>query len=205
MIETRRYFDRRARAFDRVYARPRRLRLGPWQGRALAAEVVAGGEAPSVLDVGCGPGRVGEAVLASGAVSYVGVDVSPRMLALARSRLGGDRRVELLEGHFLELELAGPFDIVLALGLFEYVSEPPLAAEWLRARCSSKLVASFTRWDWVKGPPRRLAYAVHRLPVRDYDTHDVVDLLTQAGFDRVEVVQDGRRGFHVVAAIGGAG
>ena len=205
MIETRRYFDRRAQAFDRVYARPRRLRRGPWQGRALAAEVVAGHEAPSVLDVGCGPGRVGEAVLAAGAASYVGIDLSPRMLALARGRLGDDHRVELLEGHFLELELDGPFDVVLALGLFDYVSEPPLAAAWLRARCSTTLVASFTRWDWLKSPPRRLAYAVHRLPVRDYDVPGVVALLTTAGFGRVEVVQHGRRGFHVVAAIGGDG
>ncbi len=205
MIETRRYFDRRAQAFDRVYARPRRLRRGPWQGRALAAEVVAGHGAPSVLDVGCGPGRVGEAVLAAGAASYVGLDLSPRMLALARSRLGGDRRVELHEGHFLELELDGPFDVVLALGLFDYVSEPPLAAAWLRSRCSATLVASFTRWDWLKGPPRRLTYALHRLPVRDYAVPGVVDLLTRAGFGRVEVVQDGRRGFHVVAAIGGDG
>jgi len=205
MIETRRYFDRRAQAFDRVYARPRRLRRGPWQGRALAAEVVAGHEAPSVLDVGCGPGRVGEAVLAAGAASYVGLDLSPRMLALARGRLGDDHRVQLLEGHFLELELDGPFDVVLALGLFDYVSEPPLAAAWLRARCSTTLVASFTRWDWLKSPPRRLAYAVHRLPVRDYDVPGVTALLTTAGFGRVEVVQHGRRGFHVVAAIGGDG
>ena len=205
VIETRRYFDRRARAFDRVYARPSPLRRGPWRGRALAAEVVAGHEAPSVLDVGCGPGRVGEAVLAAGAASYVGIDISPRMLVLARTRLGGDPRVELLEGNFHELESAVSFDVVIALGLFDYVGEPPRAAEWLRAHCSSTLVASFTRWDWLKGPPRRLGYALHRLPVRDYDAAEVVELLSGAGFGRIEVVESGRRGFHVVAAAGGAG
>ena len=205
MIETRRYFDRRARAYDRVYARPSPLRRGPWRGRELAAAVVAGHEAPAVLDVGCGPGRVGEAVLAAGARSYVGIDISPRMLALARDRLGGDPRVELLEGNFLELEPGRSFDVVLALGLFDYVGDPPRAADWLRARCSATLVASFTRWDWMKGPPRRLAYALHRLSVRDYDAFDAVALLSRAGFGRVEVAQDGRRGFHVVAAIGGAG
>jgi SAM-dependent methyltransferase len=207
MIETRRYFDRRARAFDRVYARPSPLRRGPRRGRALAAEIVAGHESPSVLDVGCGPGRVAEAVLAAGAASYVGIDIAPRMLGLARARLGGHSRVELLEGDFLELDPEGElsFDVVLALGLFDYVGEPPRAAEWLRARCSSTLVASFTRWDWLKGPPRRLEYALHGLSVRDYGTAGVVELLAGAGFARIEVVEDGRRGFHVVAGIAGAG
>jgi SAM-dependent methyltransferase len=205
MIETRRYFDRRARAFDRVYARQRRLRRGPWHGRELAATVVAGHEAPAVLDVGCGPGRVAEAVLAAGAASYVGLDLSPRMLLLARARLGDDHRVELLEGHFLNVELDGAFDVVLALGLFDYLQDPSSAAEWLRARCSSTLLASFTRWNWTKGPPRRLAYALHRVPLRDYAVPDAVDLLSRAGFGCVEVAQHGRRGFHVVAAVGGSG
>lgn len=205
MTTTRRYFDRRARAFDRVYGRPHRLRRGPWRGRALAADVVAGHEEPAVLDVGCGPGRVGEAVLAAGAVSYVGIDISPMMLALARARLAGDTRVELLEGDFLELEPEGTFDVVLALGLFDYVRDPLRAAEWLRARCSSTLVASFTRWDWLKGPPRRLEYALHRLPVRDYDAAGAARLLSEAGFGSARFADNGRRGFHVVAAIGGAG
>lgn len=205
MLETRRYFDRRARAFDRVYARPTRLRRGPWHGRELAAAVVAGHDAPAVLDVGCGPGRVGEAVLAAGASSYVGVDVSPRMLALARARIGDDERVELVEGHFPSVELDRAFDVVLALGLFDYVREPPRAAAWLRARCSSTLLASFTRWSWAKGPPRRLVYALHRVPLRDYAVADALDLLSRAGFGDVEVAQHGRRGFHLVAAVGGSG
>jgi SAM-dependent methyltransferase len=201
MIETRRYFDRRAQAFDRVYSRPRRLRRGPWHGRELAATVVAGHETPSVLDVGCGPGRVGESVLAAGAGSYVGLDLSPRMLALARARLGDDHRVELLEGDFPNLELDGAFDVVLALGLGDYVRDPPRAAEWLCARCSSTLVASFTRWSWVKGPPRRLVYALQRVPLRDYAAPDAANLLMRAGFGRVEVAQSGQRGFHIVATV----
>jgi SAM-dependent methyltransferase len=144
-------------------------------------------------------------VLAAGAASYVGVDISPRMLGLADARLGGDSRVDLVEGDFLELEPERSFDVVLALGLFDYVNEPRRAAEWLRARCASTLVASFTRWDWLKGPPRRLEYALHRLPVHDYEPADAVRLLADAGFARVEAVSGGRRGFHVVATAGSVG
>ena len=73
------------------------------------------------------------------------------MLALARERLDTLASVELLEGDFLELDIRGEFDVVLALGLFDYLDEPARAAEWMRVHCSSILVASFTRRDWVKG------------------------------------------------------
>ena len=112
--------------------------------------MVAGHEGPSVLDVGCGPGRVGEAVLAAGAASYVGIDISPRMLVLARARLGGDTRVELLEGDFL-----GPGLELAADELRRRPRARPLrlrggAAAGGRAAARALLgdaVAPFTRWD----------------------------------------------------------
>jgi SAM-dependent methyltransferase len=204
MTSTQRYFDRHARAFDRLYARPGAaafLRCGPRRGCELAVAVVAQHAAPSVLDVGCGPGRVAEAVIRAGAASYVGVDLSPRMLALARRRLRGCESVQLLEGDFLESGVSQTFDVVLALGLFEYLDDPARAAAWLRARCSSALVASFTRWDWVKGPVRRLRYeVVHRCPVHDYTEAGVAELLATAGFSNVRFDWRGRRGFLVSAA-----
>jgi SAM-dependent methyltransferase len=206
MTSTRRYFDRHARAFDRRYARPgvaRSLRRGPARGRDLAVSVVTRNAAPDVLDVGCGPGRVAEAVLDAGAMTYVGIDVSPEMLALARRRLASHDRVELLEGDFLSLTLESTFDVVLALGLFDYVAEPVRAAAWLRARCGSTLVASFASWDWFKGPLRHLHYrAVHGLPIFDYTEERAEELLLGAGFSAVRFHSPGRRGFLATATIG---
>jgi SAM-dependent methyltransferase len=204
MTSTRRYFDRHARSFDRVYARPRvagsTLRRGPLLGRQLAVSVVVRHAGPSVLDVGCGPGRVAEAVIDAGAATYVGIDVSTRMLALARERLARFDAVELVEGDFLDSPVEGPFDVVLALGLFDYLAEPARAARWLRERCSSTLVASFTRRDRVKAPVRRLRYALlHGCPVFDYAEAAVEALLADAGFSTVELPFRGRRGFLVAA------
>jgi SAM-dependent methyltransferase len=204
MTPTRSYFDRHAGAFDRLYARPgpagRWLRGGPERGRELAASVVARHESPQVLDIGCGPGRVAEAVLGAGAAGYVGIDLSSRMLALARERLDRFESIELLEGDFLALDLRRTFDVVLALGLFEYLERPARAAAWMRARCSSTLVASFTRWDWVKGPLRHLRYELHRCPIADSSEMDAKALLAAAGFSSVEVAARGRGGFLVTAA-----
>ncbi len=205
MTSTRRYFDRHASAFDRRYARPailRPLRRGPDRGRDLAVSVVRRHPDPDVLDVGCGPGRVAEAVLGAGATAYVGVDVSPEMLALARRRLAPYAGVELLEGDFLAMNVERTFDVVLALGLFDYLAEPVRAAAWLRERCRSTLVASFTCWDWLKAPLRHLHYRfVHGVPIFDYSKQDVEELLLGAGFSSVRFHRPGRRGFLATATM----
>ena len=204
MTPTRRYFEKRAAAIDGFYAVPATgnhvLRRGPWRGRELAVSILARQPSASVLDVGCGPGRVAEAVIEAGAASYVGIDFSPRMLALARERLDRFASVQLVECDFLDLDLEGTFQVVLALGLFDYLDEPARAAEWMRARCSSTLLASFTRWDWLKGPIRHFHYELlHRCPIHDYSESAVEAMLTSAGFSRVEFVSRGRRGFFVHA------
>jgi SAM-dependent methyltransferase len=169
------------------------------RSRDLAAAVVARHPAPDVLDVGCGPGRVAEAVLEAGAARYVGIDFSAEMLALARRRVDGHPAVELVEGDFLDLDVPGTFDVVLALGLFDYLPEPRPAAEWMRARCTSALVASFPRWDWAKAPLRHLYYALHRCPLFEYTEEEAEELLRDAGFSNVEFPSRGPRGFLVVA------
>jgi SAM-dependent methyltransferase len=197
MTATRSYFERHAPAVERRYAKRTLLRAGPANALEHAVAVARRHLAPSVLDVGCGAGRVGAAVIDAGARLYVGIDLSARMLDVARSRL--PQGVELYEGDFLDLDIARTFDVVLALGLFEYLEEPRRAAEWLRARCSSTLVASFTKWDWIKSPLRRIHYGLHGCRVHDYDEAGAEVVLRSGGFANVEVVQGGRRGFVVEA------
>jgi SAM-dependent methyltransferase len=201
---TRRYFERRAEAFDRLYTRQspgtRLLRMGPRRSRDFAASVVAQHDSPTVLDVGCGPGRVGEAVIEAGAASYAGVDFSPRMLELARRRLAGVESVQLIEHDFFDLELPQRFDVVLALGLFDYLDEPGRAASWMRDHCGQTLVATFSRRDRIKTPIRRLHYElVHRCPIYFYAEADAEALLREAGFERIDFVS-GPRGFFVTAS-----
>ena len=202
MTPTRRYFDKHARSFDRLYDSrgfAAFLRRGPERSRDLAVSVVARHAAPAVLDVGCGPGRVAEAVLGAGAARYVGIDVSPEMLALARRRVDGHPAAELIEGSFLDVDVPGTFDVVLALGLFDYLAEPGRAAAWMQARCTSALVASFPRRDRLKAPLRHLYYALHGCPIFEYTEARAEELLGGAGFSEVEFPSRGPRGFLVVA------
>lgn len=82
----------------------------------VICELVAdAGEAPRVLDLGCGDAAVAEAVLRGIAGSRVhGVDGSAEMLSRARERLArfGDRFE--LEQNALDAARTGPYDAVLS-------------------------------------------------------------------------------------------
>lgn len=111
-------FDRQAARFERapVQSDPDALaRL------VLRAEFPAGGR---VLDAGCGPGLVAEAMLEAG-LDVVGVDLSPEMVARARSRCDrfGDRARFVL-GSLHEADLAGLFDGAISRFVLHHVVEP---------------------------------------------------------------------------------
>lgn len=77
----------------------------------------------TVLDAGCGSGRVTEALLERlprGQV--IGVDGSPSMIAAARARLGED--VELIVCDLLELDLGGRrLDAVFSSAVFHWLAD----------------------------------------------------------------------------------
>jgi trans-aconitate 2-methyltransferase len=99
----------------------------------------------TVLDAGCGSGRVTEALLErlpDGRV--IALDSSASMIAAARKRLGEqDGRLELREGDLLELELGTPVDAILSTATFHWIRDHEALFARLRAalRPGGQLVA----------------------------------------------------------------
>jgi len=105
----------------------------PWDARtydessqpqqAWASEVLArlGGIAhdATVLDVGCGTGRVTAALVPRGRV--LAIDASVDMVALARERLGD--RVEVWCQDVLDLELDEPVDVIVSTAALHWVTD----------------------------------------------------------------------------------
>jgi SAM-dependent methyltransferase len=200
----REHFRKKAFSFDHLYdeehALQRLLRPGLFDRRELALAVAREFDEPSILDVGGGSGRIGELLLEQGASRYVDVDLSDTMLGLARERLArfGDK-VELVQGDFVETPLEGPFDVVLALGYFDYIEDAARHVRRMRELCSGSAVASFPRWTWTKGPIRKLRYEViNNCPIYDYTAERLRGLFGSAGFGQVELGQ-GKSGFLAVA------
>jgi len=200
----REHFRRKAFSFDRLYdeehALQRLLRPGLFDRREFALEVAREYEAPRVLDVGGGSGRIGELLLDQGASRYVDVDLSDSMLDLARERLQrfGDK-VILLRGDFLEAAIPGSYEVILALGYFDYVENPQAHVQRMSelAAPGGSVVASFPRWTWTKGPIRKLRYEViNNCPIFDYTRDGLMQLF--GGYTNLEI-RPGKSGYLVRA------
>jgi 2-polyprenyl-3-methyl-5-hydroxy-6-metoxy-1,4-benzoquinol methylase len=203
-------FRAKARQFDDLYEdeRPlvRLLRPGLFRRRQLAVDTVRSYESPAVLDVGCGSGRIGEFVLEAGAARYVGIDFSEPMIELARGRLARfGERVELVTDDFMDTSIDGAFDVVLALGLFDYLPDAKAFARRMFELCAAggSMVGSFPAWSLVKGPVRKVRYEwIGDCPIFNYDREGLERMLSGVGFDRVEILAPGRSGYLVRARRG---
>jgi trans-aconitate 2-methyltransferase len=91
-----------------------------WAGEVLARLALRGDE--TVLDAGCGSGRVTKLLidrLPAGRV--IAVDASASMVAMARERLG--ERADVREGDLSKLDLAEEVDLVYSNAVFHWISD----------------------------------------------------------------------------------
>lgn len=171
---------------------------------ALAANPPAAGD--RVLDVGCGWGettrRLGELVGASG--SALGVDLSPRFVAVARREAAeaGAANVEFQVLDVQEAELGGPFDYAFSRMGIMFFADPVRGLGNLRGalRPGGRLVAVVWRRkpdnEWVhraqlaverhlEAPPREEGPVPAPGPYSMADADLLTDQLLGAGFERV--------------------
>jgi SAM-dependent methyltransferase len=202
-------FEERAQQFDDLYEDERwlvrALRPGLFRRRQLAVETVRSYGNPSVLDVGCGSGRIGEFVLDAGASRYVGVDFSAPMIDLARARLSprfAPDKIDLIVDDFLTAALDGRFDVILAVGLFDYLPEPHRFARKMFELTAPGgcVVGSFPTWSWLKGPVRKVRYEwIGDCPIFNYSRRELELMFGASGFERVEIASPGHSGYLVRA------
>lgn len=196
---TQRYFDQHAAKFDSIYheGQPLQRALNRWLRKAIyerfaitfeKSEPLAG---KTVLDIGCGSGRYAVEFARRGAARIVGVDYAPGMLQLARDYArenGVDDRCEFREGDFTAVALDESFDVVTAIGVFDYQDRPVEFLRKMVERSRGIVIASFPGRSLIRMPLRKLRYWWDDCPVLFYREQEVRDIGTKAGLKTVEIV-----------------
>lgn len=120
-------YEALARVYDRLMADVPYARFGDWFDDCVAQ---AGRPPARLLDVGCGTGAMLPHWLKS-VRTVVGVDPSEAMLAVARERMAGDRRVTLLCQHAQDLRLPAGGECDWAAAICDVVNhiEPEMIQE----------------------------------------------------------------------------
>jgi SAM-dependent methyltransferase len=191
------YFHQRARRFAGFYSSEpvaRVLGRGPLFDRLrLAVETTVGLSPARVLDVGCGSGPL-FAPLASEGIHVTGIDPAEAMVALAQQQAANfPTLIEVQQRGWETLSEVDDYDVAIALGVFDYVSEP---AELLgrMGRAAGHVIGSFPS-PGLRLILRKVRYGARGVGVHGYTGNGFDRLAKAAGLEVVELTPLGRAGY----------
>lgn len=192
---TRDYFDRVPLQWDAHYSRENRVsyafnrlfRRAIFERFELTFALCGDVSGATVLDIGCGTGQYSVEFALRGASRVVGIDFSPSMVDFSR-RVAQRKEVsgscEFRCEDFATASLDEQFDIVVAVGFFDYAEQAGALFKKIGALTRHRFLASFPsssplwrvqraiRYGWLKG-----------CQIREYAPQELEDLCDEAGFE----------------------
>ncbi|MEP7027620.1 MAG: class I SAM-dependent methyltransferase [Candidatus Eisenbacteria bacterium] len=202
----RKHFDEDSARFDAIYSdeKPAHQRFVDRYVRGIVAERLrlARVLAPipgdwSVLDVGCGSGRFDIALVKDGAARALGIDFAPKMIEIARrgaEAAGIADRCTFEVAEFMDFRPAVPFDIVLAIGYFDYVTDAEAHLRKMLEHSRVRVFASFPKLVEWRVPVRMLRFALSGGFVRFYTRGELEQILARLDLrpERAAILDLGR-------------
>src|SRR5690349_21479497 len=196
---TQRYFDHHAARFDSIShegqpfqrALNRTFRKAIYERFAITLEQSEPIAGKTVLDIGCGSGRYAVEFAKRGAERVVGVDYAPGMLSLAREYAlanGVADRCEFVQGDFTTEVINQRFDVVIAVGVFDYQDKPVEFMRKMVQHCSGRIIATFPGRSLIRMPLRKFRYWLGNCPVLFYREDEVRDIATRAGIRKIQII-----------------
>lgn len=193
------YWHEQAQTFDSIYLDESKVarRINQMFRRAMydrfhiALAESGDVRGKTVLDIGCGSGHYEVEYAKRGAAHVTGIDFAPNMLELARrltEREGVADRCTFLQGDFSEHAFTEKFDVVLAIGVFDYVQDALPFLKKMAERSSGKVIASFPAKNLLRSRFRKWRYGLRNCPVYFYTEEQMNRLGRDAGFREFKLV-----------------
>jgi len=115
-------------SYDPIAEQYKRSKLQPWRTYIecfTLMKLIGDPRGLTVLDVGCGEGFYTRMVRERGAAHVTGIDLSHRMIELARTQEAQQRLgIEYVVGDARELPATRQFDLVIAAYVLNYAHDP---------------------------------------------------------------------------------
>lgn len=207
------YFDRSGQLFDSLYSLEKTskfmrvvnkmFRRDIYDRYALTLEHLKRVSAKSVLDVGVGGARYAQGYINCGIERVVGVDISSTMLDFAKKHVKDmDNHEQIFEFVLSDIDVFETderFDVVVAMGLFDYITNAQATLQKLRTLCKHSLIASFPGRSIYRTPIRKVRYRFKKCPVFFFNRDQITRLSEQAGFTSCDITKIPGSGMDYVA------
>ena len=176
------YFDKTSTEFDGIYDSnsllDRVFHKGMYERVAETIRQCGDVKGKSVLDVGCGSGRIALALATRGA-SVVGVDYAPKMITLANTYKSKYRDVDAefsCYDFLADYATDKMFDITIALGVTDYLADPIPLLEKMARMTKGMMIVSFPAKFCPQALLRKAWLWTRKCPVYFYDARRLEEM-----------------------------
>src|SRR5262245_25361253 len=198
------YFDRRSGRFASFYRSRTVARLlgrgALFERLDYAVAKTIELDAHRVVDIGCGSGPLFRP-LADRGIRVTGIEPADGMVELAqREAAACNGLVDVVPIGWEQLaswHTGEPFDVAVALGVFDYVPDGGALLTTL-AKVARYAVASFPR-PGLRTNLRKARYGARGVPVHGRSRDDITALARAGGMEVVELAPLGRAGYILLA------
>ena len=193
------YFHKTATAFDSIYTGEKHklskmldkhFRKDMYLRYEMTIRECEDVSGKTALDIGCGSGKYCITLAKMGARKVIGLDFAENMLELAEQSALKKKVSNICEficADFLKYNFDEPFNISLAIGLFDYISNPEDFLCKIRDLTSEKVIATFPiKWTY-RMPIRKVRLGLKGCPVYFYTKGQILKLFNSANFSKVRI------------------
>jgi 2-polyprenyl-3-methyl-5-hydroxy-6-metoxy-1,4-benzoquinol methylase len=194
------YFDKIADEFDSIYENKGTLlsritnkffRKGMFERVPITVQESRPLQDKSVLDIGCGSGRV-SFLLAKEGARVTGIDYARSMIELAKKyqqQLKVIDNVEFICSDFMSnFPEDKKYDISIAIGVFDYIKDPMPFLKKVKKMTTTKIIAYYPAKFAFQSPLRKVWLSTRNCPVFFYTEGELKKIYSDLGIEKTKII-----------------
>tara|TARA_B110000116_G_C16763245_1_gene549514 strand:+ start:222 stop:887 length:666 start_codon:yes stop_codon:yes gene_type:complete len=196
------YFEDIAQEFDNIYDNEgttitkitnKLFRKSLYERMPIALEECGDIKNKTIIDIGCGSGRLCYILAKENALKVTGVDYSQQMIDIAKDfvkQKGFQEKVDLeCIDFFTKFQADNKFDISIALGVFDYLQDPKKFLLKMKSVTNGKIIASYPAKYAFQTPIRKVWLYSRQCPVFFYTESQLQNLYEEVGLNEIKIIK----------------